>query len=280
MELANRIAIVTGAGSGIGRAIAVKLSQEGAYVVVNDYSLEAAEKTVAQIESFSGNAIPYQADITDRKRIFSMTEEIAEKFGSIDILVNNAGMVSSFLIEDLPPEVWDNTLAVNLTGTFNCTKAVIPYMIKNNYGKLLFIGSIAAHRTGGGGKCDYIASKHGVRGLMKEMAYELGRYNITSNMVCPGATLTDMFKSMVPEDEIIKMNAGVPTGSICTPEDIAESACFLVSNNSNQITGQSLDVVSGSMLSMGTGYSEQIKWHSELSKKKLNEWNSKLENIK
>ncbi|MCP4176216.1 MAG: SDR family oxidoreductase [bacterium] len=275
MQLNNKVALITGAGAGIGRSIAIKLASEGVKIIVNDYNLDNAKETVDIIIKDGGSAIPFQADISNRKHVFAMVEKGTEKFGSIDILINNAGVGASFLIEDMPPEVWDKNIAVNLTGTFNCTKAVVPDMIKNKYGKIIFIGSVAAHRTGGRGKADYVTSKHGILGFMKEMAYELGRYNIASNMVCPGATLTDMLRSVQSNEEIEALKKGVPIGDIALPNDIAESVAFLVSDSAIQITGQSLNVDSGSMLSMGTGYSEQIKWHSELSKKKLNEWNNK-----
>ena len=271
MELEGRVSLITGAGAGIGRAIALKLAREGATVIVNDYDLKKAEETAAEIAKTGGKAIACQADVSDRKKVFSMASNGREKFGPIDILINNAGVGSNFLIEEMPPEVWDKNIGILLTGGFNCVKAVVGDMIAQKWGKIVFIASVASHRTGGRGASDYIAGKHGVLGFMRALAYELGRYNINVNAVCPGATLTDMLRSAQSPEVIESLKNDLPLGEICTPEDMAEATFFLVSDKARRITGHSLDVESGTMLSSGSNYRDKINAQIELSKQRVAE---------
>lgn len=143
MELENKVALVTGAGQGMGAAIAMKLAIEGAKVVVNDLNLEAAQNVVSKIKAINGEAMACAANVADYKAVQTMVDEVVKYFGTIDILVNNAGIQSRYLLEDLPIEDWDRTIAVTLSGAFYCCKAVMPIMIKKRYGKILNIGSVA-----------------------------------------------------------------------------------------------------------------------------------------
>lgn len=267
MELEGKIALVTGAGAGIGRAIALKLASEGADVVVNDFDMGRARRVASEIRDKGVESLPFRADVTDRPEVLKMIAAAGMKFGAIDILVNNAGIANSFLIEDMPPERWDQTINVNLTGAFNCAQAVIPFMKKKGNGRLIFISSLAGHCVGGRGTSAYTASKHGIIGLMKALAWELGRYGITSNAVSPGATMTAMLKESVTPDQIERLEADVPTGSLCTPEDIAEAVLFLASDRARQITGHSLNVDSGRLAAAGSHYREDMGIRINLSKR-------------
>lgn len=266
MELEGKVALVTGAGAGIGRAIALGLAAAGAAVVVNDFSLTKAQGVAAEIEEAKGRSLPFRADVTNRPEVLEMVEAGRKELSAIDILVNNAGISNSFLIEDMPPEAWDRTISVNLTGAFNCTRAVIPGMIKQGGGKLVFISSLAGHCVGGRGTSAYTASKHGIIGLMKALAWELGRYGITSNAVSPGATLTDMLKESLTPEQDEKLKADVPTGSLCSPEDIAEAVLFLASGRSRQITGHSLNVDSGRLAAAGSHYRDDMAVREEINR--------------
>ncbi|MFH1476214.1 MAG: SDR family NAD(P)-dependent oxidoreductase [Verrucomicrobiota bacterium] len=271
MELEGKVALVTGAGAGIGRAIALKLASEGAGVIVNDFSLDRAESVASEIKAMGKESIPFRADVTNRPEVLEMVAAGKGRFGTIDILVNNAGVANGFLIEDMPAEAWDRTINVNLTGAFNCTKAVIPCMMQNGRGRLIFLSSIAGHCVGGRGTSAYTASKHGIIGLMKALAWELGRYGITSNAVSPGATLTDMLKESLTPRQLEKLGADVPTGSPCAPEDIAEAVLFLASDRASQITGHSLNVDSGRLAAAGSHYREDMNLREDLSKRLVEE---------
>ena len=191
MELKNRVALVTGSGRGIGRATAIALAGQGATVIVNSLTPASAEKTTADIKGLGFDAFSWPGDVTVRDNAFSMVKDIVGKFGSIDILVNNVGTASRMLIEDMPVEVWDRFININLTTPFNMAKAVLPYMIEKQYGKIVFIGSIAVPRISGNSSADYTAGKNGTRGLCKHLAYEVARHGINVNMVNPGITVTE-----------------------------------------------------------------------------------------
>ena len=272
MELKDRVAIVTGAGRGIGRAIAMLLAREGAHVVVNSLTRVSADRTALEIERAGGSALPYPADVTLRQDAFAMVDWAASTLGSIDILVSNVGFASHMLVEDMPAEVWDRFINVNLTTHFNLAKAALPHMIERKFGKIVFVGSIAARRISGLGSADYTAGKYGTTGLAKHLAYEVARYNINVNMVNPGTTVTDMTLATITDEERAALAREYPLGRLSLPEDIAEAVLFLVSERSRQITGHSLDVESGALIMFGTGYSGSIKRREDISRRRLAEW--------
>ncbi|MBN1104653.1 MAG: SDR family oxidoreductase [Deltaproteobacteria bacterium] len=272
MELKDRIAVVTGAGRGIGRAIAMLLAREGAAVVVNSLTKASAEKTAEEIKGMGFSAHSFPADVTLRQNAFALVDWAAATLGGIDILVSNVGFASHMLVEDMPPEVWDRFINVNLTTHFNLAKAALPHMIEKKYGKIVFMGSIAARRISGLGSADYTAGKHGTTGLMKHLAYEVARYNINVNMVNPGTTVTDMTLATSTEEERETLAREYPLGRLSLPEDIAEAVLFLVSEKSRQITGHSIDVESGALIMFSTGYSKGIRRRDETSKRRLAEW--------
>lgn len=268
MELKDRIALVTGSGRGIGRAIAIQLAREGATVMVNDLDTKFSDGTAADIKGMGFNAFSYPKDVSIRENVFSLIKDIVERFGSIDILVNNVGLASRLLVEDMPPEVWDRFININLTTPFNMVKAVLPHMIAKKYGKIVFIGSIAAARISGNASADYTAAKTGTKGLCKHLAYEVARHGINVNMVSPGITITDLVKSNLSEQEIKNLDSEFPLGP-SMPEDIAEAVMFAVSEGARKITGQTIEIDGGALIMYSSGYEKNMERRIARSKAAL-----------
>ncbi len=259
MELKDQVAIVTGAGRGIGEAIALRFASEGAHIVVNDINLEDAKKVSQKIVSMGRKAVPLKTDVSSKDQVDSMVREAVKEFGTIDILVNNAGIGGcSRLVKDIPEESWDQVMAVNLKGVFLCCQVIVPIMIAKGRGKIVNIASLAARRMSFLGGADYTASKYGVVGLSHHLAYELAIHRINVNVVCPGATLTKMTDEKAPQDVKEQIAARVPLGRWCSPQDQAEAVLFLVSERASMITGHVLDVEGGQLLGFGN-YPEDIE---------------------
>jgi NAD(P)-dependent dehydrogenase (short-subunit alcohol dehydrogenase family) len=249
MELKDQVAIVTGAGRGIGEAIALTFAREGAHVVVNDINLDDAKKVSQRIISMGRRALPFKADVASKSQVDLMVEEAVKEFGTIDILVNNAGIGGcSRLVKDMPEESWDQVMAINLKGIFLCCQAVIPIMIEKRRGKIVNIASLAARRMSFLGGADYTASKYGVVGFSHHLAYELAYCRINVNVVCPGATLTPLVEEKAPQELRDKVGSRIPLGRWCRPEDQAEAVLFLVSERAKMITGHVMDVNGGQLL--------------------------------
>lgn len=266
MELAGKIALVTGAGSGIGRAVAIRFSREGARLLVNDMDGGAAERTVQEIEALGGQGVPLEANISRWEEICEMVAKGVDRFGPIDILVNNAGTGgSSILIRDMPQEAWENTVSVNLNGPFYCCQAVIPGMIEKGGGKIVNIASLAASRMSKLGGADYTASKYGLVGLSHHLAFELAAYKINVNTVCPGATLTPLVMSKTTQEFRNTISKQIPLGRWISPEDIAEAVLFLASDRSAMITGVVLGVDGGQLLGIAADYQEDLARRIEFS---------------
>ena len=257
MELKGKTAIVTGAGRGIGEGIAKAVGREGANVVVNNRTMDAAEAVAGAIERDGGSAMAYQADVTNTDEITAMVDATVERFGAVDILVNNAGIQSTpRLLKDITEEQWDRVLKVNLKGVFLCCKAVIPVMMKQNKGRIININSLAGRRMTFFGSADYTASKHGGVGLTQHLAWELADSNITVNAICPGATLTPLAEQgSTPEYREMVRKRLIPLGRWCTPDDIAAAVIYFASDRADMVTGQLLDVDGGAM----TGYGEDVR---------------------
>jgi len=266
MELSERIALVTGAGSGIGRAIAIRFAKEGARIIVNDMDGRAAERTVQEIEAAGGQGFPLQANISNREEVHGMIAKGVDRFGTINILVNNAGIGgSSIIAKDMPPEAWENTVSVNLNGAFYCCQAVIPGMIEKGEGKIVNIASLAARRMSKLGGADYTAAKYGLVGFSHHLAFELAAYQINVNTVCPGATLTPLVMSKTTEEFRDSVCRQIPLGRWISPEDIAEAVLFLASDRSAMITGVVLDVNGGQLLGIAADYREDLARRMEFS---------------
>lgn len=246
MFLEEKTAIVTGASRGIGKAIAVALAREGATVVINDLSQEAAEATAAEIRANNGRAIAMAADVADSAQVETMVTRVMEECGRIDILVNNAGITRDTLLLRMKEEDWDAVLNVNLKGVFNCTKAVSRFMIKQRSGVIVNIASVVAV-MGNIGQANYAAAKAGILGFTKAVARELASRGIRVNAVAPGYIQTDMTEK-IPEEIKAKLIESIPLGFIGQPEDVAGAVLFLVSPAARYITGQTLHVNGGMVM--------------------------------
>ncbi len=244
MELDKKVALVTGAAQGIGRAIALLLAQKGADIIVSDINLEKAEETAKEIENTMGRrAMAIRANVADTIDVERMVGAILEKFEHIDILVNNAGIARDKLILRMTEEDWDAVLNVNLKGTFNCTKAVVRHMSKQRKGKIVNIASVVGE-MGNVGQANYSASKAGVIGFTKTIAREFAKRGININAIAPGYIETPMTEAL-PEKAKEELKRMIPMERLGRPEDVAEAVLFLVSEVSSYITGQVLNVNGG-----------------------------------
>ena len=231
----GKVAIVTGAGHGIGREIALSLARNGAEVVVTDVT-DAIFEVGKQIEALGSKALPIKCDVTDFEQAQDVEEKVVGKYERIDILVNNAGIYPQKAFLDMTADDWNKVLRINLNGVFHCTKAVIPKMVKQKYGKIVNIASIAGAVVGFQNLAHYSASKAAIAGFTKSLALEVAQYGINVNAVAPGPIdVGDMAANTEMYQQIIK---AIPVGRMGLPIDIANLVVFLVSDESNFITGQ------------------------------------------
>ncbi len=244
MELKGQTAIITGAGRGIGKVIALKLAQLGANVVINDVPTSAdADDTVNEINSSGGNALAIKGDVRSQEDVMFLIEQTVEKFGSIDILVNNAGITRDGLLMKMSEKDWDDVLDINLKGAFNCIKAVTRIMMKQRSGKIVNVASVVGV-MGNAGQANYSASKAGLIGLTKSIAKELAPRNINCNAIAPGFIKSDMTEKL-PENVKEQYLNNIPLKRFGTPDDVAEVVAFLASGKSKYITGQVLHIDGG-----------------------------------
>lgn len=247
MQLAGKVALVTGASRGIGRAVAIRLAKSGAKIAVNYAGNQAAAEEVKQIiEANGGEAILVQADVSDAESVDTMVQTVMEAFGRIDILVNNAGITRDTLLMRMKEADWNAVIQTNLTGVFYVTKAVAKIMMKQRSGKIVNMSSVVG-LMGNAGQANYAAAKAGVIGFTKSMAKELAARNITVNAIAPGFIATDMtavLSDKVKEDLATK----IPLGRLGEADDIANAVIFLVSDCASYITGQTLNVDGGMVM--------------------------------
>jgi len=241
--LQEKVAIVTGASRGIGKAIALRLAKEGAHVVVTATTQAGAEKTAREIEALGRKSLALAVDVSKPADAERLVEEALKVFSRVDILVNNAGIRRDNLIARLGDEDWEAVIDVNLKGAFNCIKAVTRPMMKQRRGKIINITSASAF-LGTPGQANYCAAKAGIVGLTKSAAHELASRNITVNAVAPGFILTDMTAGL-PEATKESYLKAIPLGRQGTPEDVAGVVAFLCSYDADYITGQVLHVNGG-----------------------------------
>ena len=244
MNLENKVAIVTGASRGIGRAIALELARRGASVVVNyNRSAESAAEVVAAIEAAGGQAIAVQADAGDFEQATGLIQAALDAFGRIDILVNNAGTTRDQLLLLMKERDWDDVLRTNLKSVFNCCKAAARPMVRKRQGRIINITSVSGI-AGQGGQTNYAASKAGIIGFTKSLAKELGPRNITVNAVAPGFVPTDLTARM-PEEWKQRVIEATPLRRVGQPEEVAYAVAFLASDEAAFITGEILTVDGG-----------------------------------
>jgi 3-oxoacyl-[acyl-carrier protein] reductase len=240
--MSNRVAFVTGASRGIGRAIALSLAEAGHSIVVASPEMEFNEEVAAEIRK-TQPALVVDLNLTSPESIAAGFQAAMQEFGRIDVLINNAGITKDALAVRMKKEAWDLVLQINLTGAFLASQQAIPVMMKQRWGRIINIASVVG-QSGNPGQANYVASKAGIIGLTKCLAQELGGRNITVNAVAPGFIETDMTKNL-PAEIREKMLAGVPLKRPGTPEDIAEAVRFLASDDAAYITGVVLQVNGG-----------------------------------
>ena len=247
MKLRDRVAIVTGAASGIGRAIAKALAREGARVAIADLNEAGGAEVARAIEKDGGAAAAWRVDITDAAAVAGMVASVVARWGTVHVLVNNAGWDRPMPFVQTTPAFWDRILALNLRGPIACTHAVLPHMLRQEYGKIVSIASDAG-RVGSTGEAVYSAAKGGIIAFTKTIAREVARHRINVNCVCPGPSETPLFQQeFVAQSPRLaeSLKRVIPWGRLGTPEDIAPAVVFLASDEAGFVTGQTLSVSGG-----------------------------------
>ncbi|MGA2464108.1 MAG: 3-oxoacyl-ACP reductase FabG [Thermodesulfobacteriota bacterium] len=243
MRLKDRKAIVTGAGQGIGRSIALKMAHEGADVVIAEMNPDSGNQIKKEVGALGRRALFIVIDVADQRQVKGMVEEVLRRWGKIDILVNNAGFDRGATLLKVREEDWDAILGVHLKGTLNCIQAVAPHMIENSYGKIINISSILG-KSGAISGISYSSAKAGIIGLTKSVARELGRYQINVNVVLPGLILTPTIAKMAEKYQNMIIEA-TPLRRIGQPEEVANVVAFLASDEASFMTGAAVEVSGG-----------------------------------
>jgi 3-oxoacyl-[acyl-carrier protein] reductase len=241
------VAVVTGAGQGIGRAIAIGFSLQDERVVVADVHGANARKVRDEIQNTGKKALALEVDVSSEPSVTRMMKYVLEEFGTIDVLVNNAGIYPSSSIEELTQTSWDQVIGTNLTGTFLCSRAAVSIMLEKKNGRIINISSSTALR-GAKNAAHYAASKAGIIGFTKALALELAPFGVTVNAVCPGLTDTAQPRGHMTDQELYSKKERIPLERIAQPEDIVGPVLFLASEKAGQITGQTLCVNGGDLM--------------------------------
>jgi 3-oxoacyl-[acyl-carrier protein] reductase len=243
VRLKDKKAIVTGAGQGIGRSIALKMAHEGADVVIAEMNPDSGNQIKKEVEALGRRALFIAVDVADQRKVKGRMEEVLRRWGKIDILVNNAGFDRGATLLKVREEDWDAILGVHLKGTLNCIQAVAPHMIENSYGKIINISSILG-KSGAISGISYSSAKAGIIGLTKSVARELGRYQINVNVVLPGLILTPTIAKMAEKYQNMIIEA-TPLRRIGQPEEVAHVVAFLASDEASFMTGAAVEVSGG-----------------------------------
>lgn len=244
----GKVVLVTGAGRGIGKAIALAFATEGAKVAVNDIDVDKAEVVVCQIRESGQHAMAVQADVSKESQVRRMVERVLEEFGTVDVLVNNAGVLRPTCLHDITEEEWDWVMEVNVKGVFLCTKAVLPIMKARRKGKIVNMASSAGRTTSTFGGAHYTASKAAVLGLTRHTAREAAPFSINVNSLCPGSINTKMVRESSTPERLEEEAAKIPLGRLGTPEDVAHLVLFLASDEASYITGSTVDINGGDLM--------------------------------
>ena len=242
MNLSNKVAIVTGSGRGIGRAIALKLAKYGAIVVVNDID-KIVENIAQEIQARKQHASPFIADVSLATDVAKLIEAVITDYGRIDILVNNAGINRDQLLIRMSEQDWDHVMDVDLKSVFLCTKAVVRPMIKQHWGRIISISSIVG-LGGNSGQANYASAKAGIIGFTRSVAKEVASRGITANAIAPGFIDTEMTQKL-PQNQKQELMARIPLSRLGSPDEVASAVCFLASEEAGYITGQVLAVDGG-----------------------------------
>jgi len=242
-RLQDKVAIITGGAQGIGKATAQKFIDEGAQVAIWDLNQEVGQKTAHDLATDGAIVRFYKVNTTDLEQVEAATQQVIQDFGNIHVLINNAGITRDSSFKKMTAQQWQQVIDVNLTGVFNCTKAVFPTMAAGGFGRILNASSVVG-LYGNFGQTNYVASKAGVIGMTKVWAREFGRKGITVNAIAPGFIATDMVKT-VPEEILDGLRAKTPAARLGQPQDIANAYAFLASDEASYITGTVLSVDGG-----------------------------------
>ena len=247
-SLVGRTAIVTGAGQGMGKAVAIALARRGANVVVNDRSEESAVRTASDLGALGADVIAVPADVRDGGAVRRMVEQAVDRFGAVAILVNNAGALRPTPVIDIDEEEWDFIIDVNLKGTFLCSQAVLPTMQQAGWGRIVNFSSTAGKNVSTVGGAHYTAAKAGILGFTRHLAKEVAADGITVNAVCPGLIDTEMVRNTIDDGRIAAYERSFPIPRLGRPDEVAELVAFLASDRAAYITGASLDINGGDLM--------------------------------
>ncbi len=247
-DLSGKVAIVTGAGRGMGRAVAERLSADGAQIVANDLDPASAESTASSVNVKGGDAIAVAGDVTRSQDVRRVVDAALERFHGVHILINNAGILFPTPVIDIEEDEWDLVIAVNMKGTYLCSRAVLPAMRKAGWGRIVNFSSTAGKNVSTVGGAHYTAAKAGILGFTRHLAKEEARHGITVNAICPGLIDTEMVRSTVGDERSKAYADSFPIARLGEPEEVGELVAFLASDRAAYITGASLDINGGDLM--------------------------------